>query len=146
MPSVAIIGAGFGGLAAAIELKRHGHHDFTVFERADHVGGVWQANSYPGAACDVPSVIYQFSYALKPDWSRRFGTQAEIRKYLDDVATEQGITPHVRFGCEVTAATFDDGEVVVPVALELEGGGEAAEARADDGDRGGGHRVVKGVG
>lgn len=107
-PSVAIIGAGFGGLAAAIELKRHGHHAFTVFERADHVGGVWQANAYPGAACDVPSVIYQFSYALKPDWSRRFGTQAEIRRYLDDVATEHAVKPHVRFGCEVTAATFDE--------------------------------------
>jgi cation diffusion facilitator CzcD-associated flavoprotein CzcO len=107
-PSVAIIGAGFGGLAAAIELKRHGIERFTVLERSDRVGGVWQANSYPGAACDVPSVIYQFSFALKPDWSRRFGTQAEIRAYLEHVAKEFGILPHVRFGTEVTAAAFDE--------------------------------------
>ncbi|WP_205698514.1 NAD(P)/FAD-dependent oxidoreductase [Conexibacter sp. SYSU D00693] len=108
-PTVAIVGAGFGGLAAAIELKRHGIESFTVLERADHVGGVWQANQYPGAACDVPSVIYQFSFALKPDWSRRFGTQDEIRRYLHDVAREQGVLDHVRFGAEVTAATFDEG-------------------------------------
>lgn len=119
-PSVAIIGAGFGGLAAAIELKRHGHDDFVVFERADHVGGVWQANSYPGAACDVPSVIYQFSYALKPDWSRRFGTQAEIRAYLDEVATEQRVKGHVRFGTEVVAATYD--EAATGWTLELADG------------------------
>jgi len=108
-PSVLIIGAGFGGLAAAMELKRHGVEDFRILERADHVGGVWQANTYPGAACDVPSVIYQFSYALKPDWSRRFGTQAEIRRYLHVVAQEHGILEHVDFGTEVTAASFDEG-------------------------------------
>jgi cation diffusion facilitator CzcD-associated flavoprotein CzcO len=106
---VAIVGAGFGGLAMAIELQRAGIDDYVVLERADHVGGVWQANSYPGAACDVPSVIYQFSYALKVDWSRRFGSQAEIRQYLHDVADEQGVLPHVRYGREVTEATFDEG-------------------------------------
>jgi cation diffusion facilitator CzcD-associated flavoprotein CzcO len=117
-PSIVIIGAGFGGLAAAIELKRHGITDFTVLERADHVGGVWQANSYPGAACDVPSVIYQFSFALKPDWSRRFGTQAEIRSYLHEVADEFDILPHVKFSTEVLAATFDEaaGDWVVETA------------------------------
>ena len=107
-PSIAIIGAGFGGLAAAIELERNDIRDYVIYERADHVGGVWQANSYPGAACDVPSVIYQFSFALKPDWSRRFGSQAEIRRYLDEVATEYGVKERVRFGVEVTAATFDE--------------------------------------
>ena len=105
--TVAIVGAGFGGLAAAIELKRHCINSFTVLERADRVGGVWQANHYPGAACDVPSVIYQFSFALKPDWSRRFGTQREIRNYLHQVAEEEEILPHVRFGTEVTSAEFD---------------------------------------
>lgn len=107
-PSVAIVGAGFGGLAAAIELLRHSHTDLTVFERSEHVGGVWQANQYPGAACDVPSVIYQFSFALKPDWSRRYGTQAEIRRYLDEVATEHGVKEKVRFGTEVVRATWDE--------------------------------------
>jgi cation diffusion facilitator CzcD-associated flavoprotein CzcO len=104
---VAIIGAGFGGLAAAIELKRSGIESFTVFERAGEVGGVWQANTYPGAACDVPSVIYQFSYALNDDWSRRFGTQEEIRAYLQRVSRETGIRSHIRFDAEVTEARFD---------------------------------------
>jgi cation diffusion facilitator CzcD-associated flavoprotein CzcO len=107
-PSVAIIGAGFGGLAAALELKRSGFENFVILERHDRVGGVWAANTYPGAACDVPSEIYSFSYALKPDWSRRFGTQREIRQYLDDVATGHVLEPHLRFGAEVTRITWDE--------------------------------------
>ncbi|WP_233243796.1 flavin-containing monooxygenase [Paraconexibacter algicola] len=105
-PRVAIVGAGFGGLAAAIELERAGV-DYTVFERADEVGGVWQANTYPGAACDVPSVIYQFSHALNDNWGRRFGTQAEIRDYLRNVSLDTGVRGRVRFGSEVTTARFD---------------------------------------
>jgi cation diffusion facilitator CzcD-associated flavoprotein CzcO len=107
-PSIAIIGAGFGGLAVALELKRAGIETFTMLERADEVGGVWQANTYPGAACDVPSVIYQFSRHLKADWSRRFGSQAEIRQYLREVSIETGVREHIRFGAEVLAATFDE--------------------------------------
>ncbi|TML97356.1 MAG: NAD(P)/FAD-dependent oxidoreductase [Actinobacteria bacterium] len=107
-PTVAIVGAGFGGLAVALELKAAGIESFTVLERADEVGGVWQANTYPGAACDVPSVIYQFSRHLKPDWSRRFGSRQEIRDYLREVSIESGVREHVRFGAEVVAATFDE--------------------------------------
>jgi cation diffusion facilitator CzcD-associated flavoprotein CzcO len=107
-PTVAIIGAGFGGLAVALELKHAGIDSFTVLERAEEVGGVWQANTYPGAACDVPSVIYQFSRYLKPDWSRRFGSQDEIRAYLREVSIESGVREHIRFGTEVVAATFDE--------------------------------------
>jgi cation diffusion facilitator CzcD-associated flavoprotein CzcO len=107
-PKVAIVGAGFGGLAVALELKQAGIETFTVLERADEVGGVWQANTYPGAACDVPSVIYQFSRHLKPDWSRRFGSQQEIRDYLRDVSVASGVREHIRFGTEVVAATFDE--------------------------------------
>lgn len=125
MPRVAIIGAGFGGLAAAIELERHGHDDYVVLERSDHVGGVWQANQYPGAACDVPSVIYQYSFALKPDWSRRFGTQAEIRRYLDDVATDFGVKEHVRFGSEVERAAWDEASARWRLTIA---GGEDVEA------------------
>jgi cation diffusion facilitator CzcD-associated flavoprotein CzcO len=102
-PSVAIIGAGFGGIAVAIEFKRAGVDTFTVFERNAGVGGVWRANTYPGAACDVPSEIYSFSYALKPDWSRRFGSQAEIQDYLQQVADDFKLGPHLRFGATVTA-------------------------------------------
>jgi len=107
-PSVAIVGAGFGGLAAAIELERSGRHEYVVFERNREVGGVWQANDYPGARCDVPSIIYQFSFDLRPDWSRRFGNQAEIRDYLADVADREGIRPHLRLSTEVTDAVFDE--------------------------------------
>lgn len=107
-PTVAIIGAGFGGLAVALELKAAGIDSFTVLERAHEVGGVWQANTYPGAACDVPSVIYQFSRHLKPDWSRRFGSQQEIRDYLREVSIESGVRDHIRFGAEVSAAAFDE--------------------------------------
>src|SRR5439155_23664952 len=92
----------------------------TVLERAQEVGGVWQANTYPGAACDVPSVIYQFSRHLKPDWSRRFGSQQEIRNYLREVSVESGVRDHIRFGTEVVAATFD--EDAAAWAVELAGG------------------------
>jgi cation diffusion facilitator CzcD-associated flavoprotein CzcO len=107
-PKVVIMGAGFGGLAAAIELERAGRTNYTVLERHPEVGGVWQANDYPGAACDVPSIIYQFSYALDPDWSRRFGSQPEIRDYLRRVSETTGVRGHIRFNTVVTAATFDE--------------------------------------
>ena len=119
-PEIVIVGAGFGGLAAALELERHGIRSYTVLERAHEVGGVWHANTYPGAACDVPSVIYQFSRHLKPDWSRRFGSQAEIRDYLRDVAIESGVRERVRFGSEVVAASFD--EEAGRWSVELAGG------------------------
>ncbi|MEV0361964.1 flavin-containing monooxygenase [Nocardia fusca] len=106
-PAVAIIGAGFGGLAAAIELERHGI-DYVVFERADSLGGVWHANRYPGVACDLPSSIYAYSYALGTDWSRRFAGQPEILGYLRDTADRFGVTGRIRFGTEVVAATFTE--------------------------------------
>ncbi|MBB5163607.1 AMP-binding protein [Mycobacterium sp. AZCC_0083] len=116
--SVAIVGSGFGGLAAAIELKRSGFEDFVIFERASSVGGVWRENTYPGAACDVPSPIYSFSYALKPDWSGLFGKQGEIHRYLEEVAHDFGITEHIRFDTEVSSAVFDEntGQWVVTTA------------------------------
>jgi cation diffusion facilitator CzcD-associated flavoprotein CzcO len=107
-PTVAIIGAGFGGLAVAIELKRAGIDTFTVLERGRTVGGVWRANTYPGAACDVPSEIYSLSYALKPDWSRRFGSRSEIQGYLEHVAERFELGPHLRFGAEVTALSWQE--------------------------------------
>ncbi|WP_024805312.1 NAD(P)/FAD-dependent oxidoreductase [Nocardia sp. BMG51109] len=108
-PSVAVIGAGFGGLAAAIELQRNGI-DYVVYERADSLGGVWHANRYPGVACDLPSSIYAYSYALGTSWSRRFAGQPEILDYLRHTADRFGVTGRIRFGAEVTAATFaDDG-------------------------------------
>ena len=80
MTSVAIIGTGFGGLAAAVRLLQGGVDDLVLFEKSGDVGGVWRENTYPGAACDVPSHLYSLSFAPKPDWSRRFAPQGEIHQ------------------------------------------------------------------
>jgi cation diffusion facilitator CzcD-associated flavoprotein CzcO len=108
MTSVAIIGAGFAGVAAAVQLLEAGVGELVVFERAQDVGGVWLANTYPGAACDVASHLYSFSFAPKADWSRRYAPQAEIQQYLRDVARDFGVLPRIRFGTEVLAAAFDE--------------------------------------
>lgn len=107
-PSIAIIGTGFGGLGMAIQLKREGFDDLTIFEKADDVGGVWRDNSYPGAACDVPSHLYSFSFAPKHDWSRRFAPQDEIYAYLRDTAKQYDVLRHIRFNTEVAGASFDE--------------------------------------
>src|ERR1043166_3794494 len=83
---VAIVGAGFSGLGAAIRLKQQGVDDFVVLERSDRLGGTWRDNSYPGCACDVPSHLYSYSFALKPDWSHVFAHYDEIYDYLSDCA------------------------------------------------------------
>ena len=77
-PKILIVGAGFGGIAAAIELRRHGFDDITILEAASDLGGTWFYNSYPGAACDVPSHLYSFSYEQRRDWSRLCSPQQEI--------------------------------------------------------------------
>jgi cation diffusion facilitator CzcD-associated flavoprotein CzcO len=118
--SVVIIGAGFGGIATAIELQRRALQHFVMLERQADVGGVWCANAYPGAACDVPSEIYCLSYALKPDWSRRFGTQQEIQAYLAEVVRAHDLQRHLRLGCEVLSATWREEETLWE--LELAGG------------------------
>lgn len=123
--SVVIVGSGFGGLAAAIELKRSGFNNITIFERGPSVGGVWRDNIYPGAACDVPSPIYSFSYALKPDWSALFGAQPEIHHYLTKVSQEFGIEPLIRFNTAVTSADFDDEAGTWTVATDT---GDSVEA------------------
>jgi cation diffusion facilitator CzcD-associated flavoprotein CzcO len=107
-PSIAIIGAGFGGIAAAIALKQAGYHDIVVFEKADRVGGTWRANTYPGAACDVPSPFYSYSYAPNPRWPHRFARQPAILNYIENVVDEYDLRRHIRFGTEVNAAAFDD--------------------------------------
>src|SRR5918999_2747659 len=103
---IAIIGTGFSGLGMAIRLKQAGMHDFVVLERADEVGGTWQANTYPGCACDVPSHLYSFSFAPNPDWTRTYSSQPEIWAYLRRCADRFGVRPHVRLGCAVESATW----------------------------------------
>ncbi len=105
---VAVVGSGFSGLAMAHRLRRAGIEDFVVLEKANDVGGTWRDNSYPGCACDVPSHVYSFSFAPNPDWSTTYSPQAEIRDYIRDVAEREGLLPHVRFGCEVLEARWDD--------------------------------------
>ena len=105
--SIAVVGAGFGGVGAAVMLRRAGYDDVTVFERGERVGGVWHHNTYPGAACDIPSHLYEFSFAPNPRWSRRYAPQAEIQAYLEDVARRHGVLDRIRTGTEVTSARWD---------------------------------------
>src|SRR5688500_18603279 len=105
---VAIIGAGFGGLGAAIRLSEAGFDDLVVLERNESLGGTWWHNTYPGCACDVPAHLYSFSFALNPDWSRMFAPQREILAYLNRTADERGVLPSIRFGAEVQEARWDD--------------------------------------
>jgi cation diffusion facilitator CzcD-associated flavoprotein CzcO len=105
---IAVIGAGFGGLGAALRLKQRGYHDFVVLEKADDLGGTWRDNSYPGCSCDVPSHVYSYSFIPNPRWSEAFSSQSEIWAYLRDCAQRFGITPHLRLGHEVTGADWDE--------------------------------------
>ncbi len=105
--SVAIVGGGFGGIGAAAMLAREGYDDVTVFEKSERVGGVWQANTYPGAACDIPSHLYEFSFAPN-GWSRRYAPQLEIQAYVEGVARRFGVLEKVRTGTEVRSAGWDD--------------------------------------
>src|SRR3954464_12601223 len=100
--SVAVVGAGFAGVGAAGVLPPAGYHDATVFERGARAGGVWHHNTCPGAACDVPSHLYEFSFAPNPRWSRRYAPQAEIQAYLEDVARRHGVLDRIRTSTEVT--------------------------------------------
>ncbi len=107
-PRILIVGAGFGGLGTAIELARHGFTDLTILEKADDIGGVWRDNTYPNAACDVPSNLYSWSFATNPGWGHRYSRQAEILEYMDRVSRELGVRDLVRTGVEVTGAAYDD--------------------------------------
>ena len=105
---VAIIGAGFSGIGAAVALDRAGRGDFLVFERAEAVGGTWRDNVYPGVACDIPSHLYGFSFMPNPEWTRRFAPGAEIRAYLEHVVASTGIADRLRFGAALLAAVWDE--------------------------------------
>ncbi|CAN5284182.1 NAD(P)/FAD-dependent oxidoreductase [soil metagenome] len=103
-----IIGAGFAGLCAAIKLQDAGETDFVVIEKGSDVGGTWRDNTYPGAACDVPSQLYSFSFAPNPDWSMSFSPQPEILAYLRRVADESGTLDRFIFDTTVEEAGWDD--------------------------------------
>jgi cyclohexanone monooxygenase len=103
-----IVGAGFAGLCAAIKLDEAGETDFVVIEKDSDVGGTWHANTYPGAACDVPSQLYSFSFALNPDWSSHYSPQPEIHAYIRRVAEESGTLDRFRLDTRVLEARWDD--------------------------------------
>jgi cation diffusion facilitator CzcD-associated flavoprotein CzcO len=103
---IVIVGAGFGGIAAAIELRRHGFDDLTILEGADELGGTWFHNSYPGAACDVPSHAYSFSYAQRRDWPKLCPEQPEILDYLRGVAEEYDVEDDIVTGAKVWSARW----------------------------------------
>jgi cation diffusion facilitator CzcD-associated flavoprotein CzcO len=105
--SIAVVGGGFGGVGAAVMLKREGYENVTVFEKGERVGGVWQHNTYPGAACDIPSHLYEYSFAPNR-WSRRFSPGPEIRAYIEGVARRFGVFDKVRTGTEVTSAGWEE--------------------------------------
>lgn len=107
-PRVIVIGAGFSGVGMACALQDAGVRDFTVYEKADGVGGTWHHNRYPGLTCDVPSRFYQFSFDLNPDWNRLFSPGPDIRRYVQDVVARRGLSPHVRLRTEIEEARWED--------------------------------------
>jgi cation diffusion facilitator CzcD-associated flavoprotein CzcO len=105
---IAIIGAGPGGLGAAIQLKARGYDDLVILEKAAGVGGTWQHNRYPGAACDVQSHLYSFSFAIKKDWTRPYATQPEILAYFEQLADDFDLRRHLRLETTVVGAHWDE--------------------------------------
>jgi cation diffusion facilitator CzcD-associated flavoprotein CzcO len=105
-----IVGAGFGGIIAALELQRTGHRSFVIFERAHEVGGVWRENVYPGCACDVRSHLYSIETEPNPDWTESYASQPEILRYLKDVVRRNRLEEHIRFGANVSQVRFSEGD------------------------------------
>lgn len=105
---VLIVGAGFAGLGMALQLVRSGERDFLILEQADAVGGTWRQNTYPGCECDIPSVLYSFSFAPKSDWSSSHAGQPEILEYLTELTERHGLRDHLRFGTGVAGARWDE--------------------------------------
>jgi cation diffusion facilitator CzcD-associated flavoprotein CzcO len=123
---VVIVGAGFGGIGAAIEFKRLGFDDILIVDREDDLGGTWYVNRYPGLAVDVPTTTYSYWFEPNPNWSRLFSTGAEIKQYADDIADRYDVRRHIRFNTAVEGARWDEDSKVWRVALA---GGETLTAR-----------------
>ena len=105
---VAIVGAGLGGLCAAIKLLEAGTDNFLVFDRNEKVGGVWHENKYPGCCCDTPVALYEFSFAPGMNWSHLFPRAAQVQTYAQDIADSFQITSHLRLGDGVKSAIWDE--------------------------------------
>src|SRR3954453_10252630 len=105
-----IVGTGFTGIGAAIKLTQAGVDDIVIVERSDRVGGTWRDNTYPGAACDIPSLLYSFSFAKNPNWSRAYSPSDEIRAHIEALVPRFDLARFIRFGTAVEALAFDEGE------------------------------------
>ncbi len=116
-----IIGAGFGGLAAAVALRRKGIDDLLIVERADGVGGTWRQNIYPGAACDIQSHLYSFSFAPNRAWSRTYANQPEILAYLETVADDFDLRRHLMLGTSVRRLVWNEAALHWEVELDDDG-------------------------
>ena len=103
-----IVGAGFGGIGAAIQLKRLGYENFVILDREDDLGGTWHVNRYPGLAVDVPTTTYSYFFEPNPNWSRLFTPGPEIKQYADDVADKFDVRRHMRFNTVVEGARWDE--------------------------------------
>ena len=128
-PKVAIIGAGFGGLAAAVALRRNGIDDLVIIEADDGVGGTWRRNTYPGAACDIQSHLYSFSFAPNRSWSRTYAQQPEILAYLESVTDAMDLRRHLMLGTRLREARWNAG--TARWELLLDRGGESTWMTAD---------------
>jgi cation diffusion facilitator CzcD-associated flavoprotein CzcO len=115
---ISVIGAGMSGILTAIKLREAGLDDFSIYEKAERLGGTWRENTYPGIACDVPSHLYSYSFAPNPGWSHRFSPGSEIQTYFEEVARRHGVMERIRFGDEVTRCAFRNGRW----QLETKGG------------------------
>lgn len=126
---IAIIGAGFSGLGAAIKLTQEGVDDYVLLDRGQDFGGTWRDNVYPGAACDVPSHLYSYSFALNPGWSRSYSHQPEIHRYINAVADEHGIRDKALFGSDVTEAAWDEKQGAWTIRYDRDGKSHTVTAR-----------------
>ncbi len=124
---VAIIGAGMSGICMGIQLRKRGIADFVILEKSPDVGGTWHDNTYPGACCDVPSVLYSYSFEPNPDWSRKYSPHDEIKAYFNRCIDKYGLRPNLRLSTEVEQADYDEPSGRWIVRL---GGGETIRARA----------------
>ena len=107
---VLVVGAGFSGVCAAIRLKENGIENFAVYDKCEGIGGTWWLNTYPGAACDIPSHFYCYSFEMNPNWSRLYAPQPEIQQYIEDCAAKYGVRDHIHLGREIASIAFDEGD------------------------------------
>ena len=126
---VVIVGAGFSGIGAAIQLDRAGMHDYLIVEAGEQPGGTWYWNTYPGIAVDIPSFSYQFSFEQSTEWTRTYAPGTELADYAAHCVDKYGLRPKIRFGTTVQAATFDDADNVWVLDLESAGGQKQVRAR-----------------